>query len=262
MAPSSVNIAASKRGAIPTIACINKTTVDLGVEFDRLIAALQEYVDRYLAPVWATPAKLVSKRAPDKHAWTMVFFDSATAEDVKDLGIPADPRNVLGRHKLEHHGLPLAMVFVKSTLDAGHDVPDGDKIGMAASHELAEMLVDPGNNLWCELSEGVFCAYEVCDAVEDQHFAVHGIAMSDFVYPAYFGAFRNSKSVQFDYMKKVKRPFQILKGGYLPVKQRGSLKLMFGSADKKRAFDAEDRHLHRIGLRTEVDNPRRVRRSP
>jgi hypothetical protein len=262
MALSSVSIAASKRGAIPTIACINKTTVGLGVDFDRLIAALQEYVDRHLAPVWATPAKLVRKRAPEKHAWTMVFFDSATAKDVKDLGIPADPRNVLGRHKLEHHGLPLAMVFVKSTLNAGHNVPDGDKIGPAASHELAEMLVDPGNNLWCELSEGVFCAYEVCDAVEDEHFPVRGIAMSDFVYPAYFQVFHNSKSVQFDHMKKVKRPFQILKGGYLPIKQRGKIKLMFGSADKKRAFGAEDRDLHRIGLCTKVNSPRHARRGP
>jgi hypothetical protein len=41
---------------------------------------------------------------------------------------------------------------------------------MAASHELAETLVDPANNLWCERSKGTLFAYEVCDAVEADHF--------------------------------------------------------------------------------------------
>ena len=39
------------------------------------------------------------------------------------------------------------------------------RISIAASHELAEMLVDPGNNLWCKHGKGTLYAYEVCDAV-------------------------------------------------------------------------------------------------
>ena len=31
----------------------------LGVDFDDLIAAMQEYVDKFVAPIWATPAKLI-----------------------------------------------------------------------------------------------------------------------------------------------------------------------------------------------------------
>jgi hypothetical protein len=53
------------------------------------------------------------------------------------------------------------------------------------------MLVDPGNNLWC--GKGTLYAYEVCDAVEAKHFPVNGLAMSDFVYPAFFEAFHKRK---------------------------------------------------------------------
>jgi hypothetical protein len=244
-----VSTAAFKRGAVPTIACINKASVDFGIDFDALVAALQKYIDEHLAPVWATPAKLVKKRAPHKDAWTMMFLDSAEPEDVNDLGLPeVDPRKVLGRHKLELGGLPLALIFVKSTLSAKSTLRARDRVSVAAAHELAEMLVDPGNNLWCEFSKGTFYAYEVCDAVEEEHFSVDGIAMSDFVYPTYFDVFRKPKSAQFDHMKKVHRPFQILKHGYMPVKEGGKLRLKPGSAEKKRQFAGEDRRLHRIGI--------------
>jgi len=68
---------AFNQGEIPTIACFNKATVDLGVDFDALIAALQEYVDKYVAPVWATPAKLIKTTGFKKGAWAIVFLDDA-----------------------------------------------------------------------------------------------------------------------------------------------------------------------------------------
>ena len=249
MSTSKVARTSAQRGKIPTIACINKATVKLGVDFGALVRALQEYVNRHLAPVWATPAKLVKTSKPQKDAWTLLFVDSATAKDLKELGIPGDPRNLLGRHKLEHHGLPLALVFAKAVLASGPEVSCSDKIGIAASHELAEMLVDPGNNLWCEFPGGGFCAYEVCDAVKDEHFQVRGIAMSDFVYPAYFETTQISPSEKLDEMGKVKRPFEILERGYLPVKRNRKVKIISGSGRKTKDFQEEDRHLHRIGFK-------------
>lgn len=47
------------------------------------------------------------------------------------------------------------------------------------------MLVDPGNNLWCGHGKGTLYAYEVSDAVKAEHFPVNGLAMSDFIYPAF-----------------------------------------------------------------------------
>mgnify|MGYP001014135987 CR=1 FL=1 len=50
---------AFNQGGVPTIACFNRATTPLGVDFDKLIAAMQRYVDEHVAPVWGTPAKLV-----------------------------------------------------------------------------------------------------------------------------------------------------------------------------------------------------------
>jgi hypothetical protein len=50
------------RGHVPTIACFNRASVPMGVDFDDLIAALQVFVDEHVAPVWGTRAKLVKTR--------------------------------------------------------------------------------------------------------------------------------------------------------------------------------------------------------
>jgi hypothetical protein len=63
----------------------------------------------------------------------------------------------------------------------------------------------------------VVYAYETADPVEEAFFRLGGFAMSDFVYPAYFEAFRRPRSTQFDYLRKIRRPFQILRGSYLIV---------------------------------------------
>ncbi len=242
-----LKLPAFKRGAIPTIACINKAKTPLPIKFATLISALQAYIDGHLAPVWGTSANLVQANQPRKDAWTLMFLDSAKHVDVVLKGV--DRSKVIGQHKLEHHGLPLAMVFVEPTLHSQSGLRDRDKISVAASHELAEMLVDPGNNLWCEVSEGTFYAYEVCDPVEEKNFRVHGLWMSNFVYPAYFDLSRKPKSTWFDHMGVVDRPFQILEDGYMPIKRDGKLVVIHGSSNKKRQFAAENRELHRSEFR-------------
>jgi len=73
--------------------------------------------------------------------------------------------------------------------------------------------------------------------------------MSDFVYPAWFEGFRKPGSAQFDYAKHVKRPFQILPGGYMIVFKNGRWTQIFGSAAKARRFRQEDRRGHRSTYR-------------
>lgn len=237
-----------KRGGIPTIACINRTTVDLGVDFTSLIAALQKYVDKHLAPVWATPAKLVKSKKPRDGAWTMMFVD--TAEDIRNLHLEKifgeHAKNILAYHLFKDR--PVALVFAKTVLTGKSSLSTRDRISLAASHELAEMLVDPGNNLWCEPRKGTFYAYEVCDAVEAKHFPVNRLAMSNFVYPAFFEAFHKPRSVQFDHMKAVTHPLQILKDGYAPVRSAGRLVLL-GVPKKQRELRQENRDLHRSEFR-------------
>src|SRR2546428_14028946 len=104
MARSGVR-AAFNQGDLPKIVCFNRATVALGVDFARLIAAMQKYVDLHVAPVWATPARLIQGRGFRKGAWAMTFLDDA------------DQPGALAYHDLTPDGLPLAKVFVKTTLE-------------------------------------------------------------------------------------------------------------------------------------------------
>ncbi|HEU4402034.1 MAG TPA: hypothetical protein VFT43_08000 [Candidatus Polarisedimenticolia bacterium] len=219
---------AFNQGGVPTIACFNRATIGLGVDFNALIAAMQAFVDQHVAPVWGTPARLVKSKGFVKGAWAMVFLDNA------------DQPGALAYHDLTPEGLPQSKVFVKTTLE------NNDLVSVSASHELVEMLVDPAINLMTTGPDSrVIYAYESADPVEALSFRVNGIPMSDFVYPAYFEAFHKPGTVQFDRLKKVKRPFQILSGGYQIIFKNGKWSQIFGSASKKKRFAREDRRGHR-----------------
>src|SRR5712664_1196126 len=216
------------QGGVPTIACFNKAATPLGVDFDALIAAMQAFVDQHVMPVWGTPAKLVKSKGYVKGAWAMVFLDNA------------DQPGALAYHDLTPGGLPLSKVFVKTTL------ADGELVSVSASHELVEMLVDPAINMMTTGPDPkVMYAYESADPVEALSFNVNGIAMSDFVYPAYFEDFRKTGSVRFDHLNKINKPFQILSGGYQIIYKNGKRSQIFGSESKKKAFKHEDRRGHR-----------------
>jgi hypothetical protein len=224
---------AFNQGGVPTIACFNKAKTPLGVDFRALIAAMQVFVDRHVAPVWGTPAKLIRSRGFVRDAWAMVFLDDA------------DQPGALAYHDLTPDGLPQSKVFVKTTLE------NKDLVSVSASHELVEMLVDPAINLMTTGPDSrIIYAYESADPVEALHFRVNGIPMTDFVYPAYFETFHKSGSVKFDHLKKIRKPFQILSGGYQIIFKNGKWSQLFGSASKKRRFALEDRRGHRSKQRS------------
>jgi hypothetical protein len=221
-------------GKFPTIGCVNLATVPLGVDYAKLIVALQKYLDEHVVPIWGYPAKLVSYpniAAVPADQWQLLFLDDA------------DAANALGYHDLTKNGQPVSKIFVKTT------IADGEKVSVTASHELAEMLLDPGAQLWAQKPDGSFVAYELSDPVEEQTFDIDGIAMSNFVYPSYFESFKHPKGAKFDHLGKVKGPFQITKGGYLIVAKGGKVDEVFGSLSKGKRFQKEHRYGHRSEYR-------------
>ena len=50
-------------------------------------------------------------------------------------------------------------------------------------------------------------------------------------------------------MGKVKKPFQILPGGYAPIKKNGKFVLQAPSKKKQKELKQEDRRLHRSEFR-------------
>jgi hypothetical protein len=223
---------AFNQGTKPTIACFNQATVPLGVDLNKLISAMQNYVDNFVAPVWGTPAKLQKSTGFLKGAWAVVFLDNA------------DQAGALAYHDLTPDGLPISKVFVKTTLD------DKQLVSVSASHELVEMLVDPAINMMTTGPDPkLMYAYESADPVEELSFAVDGIEMSDFVLPSYFESFHKTGSVQFDHLDKVTKPFEVLTGGYQIIFKNGKWSQVFGSELKAKAFAKEDRRQHRSDQR-------------
>ena len=212
------------KGEKPRIAVVNKSTVDFG-NFSALVSALRKFNDVNFAPVWGTPAEIIEAKEIPKGFWGLVFLDAADAPDA------------IGYHDLTLDGLPLGKVFVKTTM------ADKASVSVTASHELVEMLVDPGINL-CALksSTGIIYALEVADPVEETDFLVDGIAMTNFVYPSWFEEFRKPGSARFDYLGLVDRPYKLLKGGYMSViKEKGKWTQIFGSKRREAAFKAQNR---------------------
>ncbi|MBS0319629.1 MAG: hypothetical protein JSR18_03740 [Proteobacteria bacterium] len=224
----------SSKAHVPTIVCGNFATVPLGVDFDALIAAMQVYVDEHVAPVWGTHARLVKGHDVKPGEWAMAFVDHA------------DHAHSLARHDLTPDGYPLARVFVKTTL------ADGNLVSVAATHELVEMLVDPAINLVTvrKHSKDVY-QYEAADPVEDLHFPVNGIEVTNFVYPTWFEEFHAEGSTRFDHMGVLTRPFQIHGMGYQGVLRDGKWIAIHGSDVKRKQFEQQDRRGRRMAQRNQ-----------
>lgn len=131
-------------------------------------------------------------------------------------------------------------VYIVATLPAGeggyHWITDtkqpysvvlnGPGWTVATSHEICEMLVDPqgsrlqaarkmeinGNTLSLDTSQ-VYYLVEVCDPCESHGYTIDGVAVSDFITPAYYHD--GSGAGRYDFMGRIKTPLDILPGGYI-----------------------------------------------
>jgi len=225
---------------VPVIACFNRSTGSMGIEFDVLIAALQRFIDEHVAPVWGTPAKLIKTTSFVRGCWALVFLDHA------------DHAKALAYHDLTPEGLPQSKVFVRTTL------ANRKPVSIASSHELVEMLVDPSVELVAtKRGSKLAYGYEAADPVEDLSFPIDGIPMTNFVYPTYFESFHKPGSVPFDHLRQLKKPFQIHVGGYQGVLANGKWTQRFGSRAKQKLFAQEDRK----GRRGEKRSATKLRRS-
>lgn len=89
-------------------------------------------------------------------------------------------------------------------------------ISAALSHEVAETIGDPSCNEWVDDMRGHEWAHELCDAVQEWGYTINGVAVSDFVLPAFFepgaGGPYNFGALQGG--PKLSAPFATAPGGY------------------------------------------------
>jgi hypothetical protein len=228
-----VRAAQAGQGGAVRIACINKAKTPLGVDFDKLTATLQKCYDQFFVPVWGYPVTLYNTTKAKPSDWQFIYFD-----DDDDDDDDADAANALGYHDLTKDGQPVSKIFVRTTID------DGEKVSVTACHELFEMAIDPVANLWAQASDGAEYAYEMCDPVEENTFDVDGVAMSNFVHPAWFEPFKYPPGAKYDHLGKLKAPYSMTKGGYMIIMKNGKVSQKMGSEAKKKRFAKEDRWGH------------------
>ena len=191
-----------------TISLLRETTLLNDNDVSAAVSALQTQVHAHFAEPWGIDAIIrFVAGPPPRGSWWIVLVDDPEQADT------------LGYHDLTDEGLPIGKAFVKTTQEAQGNWT------VTISHEVLEMLVDPGINLSVLRDEDNgkpvrLFSYEICDPCEADEFGykIDNILVSDFVYPSWFESFHSPRSVQFDYCGRIREPFQLLPGGYANVR--------------------------------------------
>jgi hypothetical protein len=200
---------------------VNKSSVVNDTDGWNAVQAVAAQINRDFFPAWGIDAKLYysgigKPLATGPGVWELIILDDS------------DQQGALGYHETTSQGLPIGYVFAKTTINAGLSWT------VTLSHECLEMLSDPDINLTCFVESGnggTLFALENCDAVEEDSLGYTiavpqppdsagnpvppvNVLVSDFVFPSWFQSFQPA-GTQFDYMKKITAPFQLLPGGYI-----------------------------------------------
>ena len=201
----------------PTVAVINVSDVARNSQVEKMVRALQRQVDEHFQPAWGIQAKLVFNEEP-LLSMKMFIKDRAADEDA----------GYLGYHFRD--GLPVTYVFAKD------DIEEKGEFSSTLSHELLEMLVDPGVNLYAfgfyrdrsGKRRKAFVPYELCDPVEADTYKIDGVPVSNFVLPEWFEPEHEDGFMQMDFRGLLNSPFSLAPGGYMDAYWNGKTKTIWG----------------------------------
>lgn len=196
------------------ISVINQTHGEIAdVDLLAAIRAVNQQVAYDFAPYWNMPATLrlegtlVQQARANAAAVVMrgdavLYVSSATSSD--------DPE---GLHDRNLRGIPYGIVYTKISEERG------DPWSVTLSHEALELIADPqGNNYVMgpgphDPRKKVFYWFEMCDPVSAQTYEIDGIAMQNFVLPAYFEP--PVPGARTNFLGADLVPFGIASGGYV-----------------------------------------------
>ena len=172
-------------------------------DLERTAAALQKQIDRDYIPLWKPKATInitvfsSLEKVPPSH-WPIILR--------ADIGTPG----AMALHQ-ERDGVPFALVTFT------------DQWTHSASHQMLEMAANPRSN-WTVSSKSVRPGdrhkvrylVQVCDPCQNLTFAysIEGVLVSDFYTPHYFDE-AAKPDVRYSFTGAIKRPRQVLSGGYL-----------------------------------------------
>ena len=214
----------------PTIAITNRSRVE-DREVRRVVAAVQKQVDLDFFPLWGWRAKLHFGPNPaPKGAMRLILKGRHGEGD-------------LGYHFIQ--GVPVTHVFT-----VGADGEPIEDWTSTFSHEVLEMIADPGVNLYAlghyrtrsGKKRNAFIAYEVCDPVQENLYEIDGVRVGDFVTPEWFEPERRRRSVKFSFKDSVHQPFALADGGYIDAMVGSRMITAWGKAARRK----RRRHRHNV----------------
>lgn len=216
----------------PTIVIVNESLDVTPERLKRVVKALQIQVDRDFFPLWGLRAKLrVGKTVPPG------------AMGITLINLNPDRDDAQGYHFVK--GLPRAEVYTRGNDDQPYTPQE---VSATLSHEVLEMIADPGVNLYArgfpikgKANFNAFVGYEVCDAVQDVVYKVDGVEVSDFVAPEWFEPEHPPGSMHFSFRRSIKRPFARTPDGYIDVLVGKRIVEKAGRTTRKRRHRMEAR---------------------
>jgi len=181
----------------------------------RLAAALQAQVDQFaVPPPYGYGLEVKGIRAGSAPSNPVSWLGQPLLPPAADdwvMGLLASPdvAGAYGYHDRTPAGLPFMKTFPLL------DIRDGHPWSVTCSHELLETLKDPEISLCAQGPDGQIWAYEVCDAVEQDHYTLLGVEVSNWVTPCYFETPQDMTGKKYDWMGLLQGPTPNLRpGGY------------------------------------------------
>jgi hypothetical protein len=185
-------------------------------------AAIQKQVTRDFAPIWGLPATVNAfadlEAVPSDYYKVVLFgepgelatrLEFAIGEQNAALVLDSfDADRVTGIHLNAFTRQPFAAVRLT------------DVWTVATSHEILEVLADPGGNRLTAArhptkpDQRVRYLVEVCDPCQSAWYTVNGVPVSDFYTPQYFEPV-SIDGFRYSFTGRLKHPLDILEGGYL-----------------------------------------------
>lgn len=206
------------------IAVTNHSTEITDFDAQTMARACAYQMQMHVAPAW------------DRNPASVIFYadEKSVPPGTHVIGLfdDSDQPGALGWHTEDAGEAIYGRVFCRPVLQNGGDALTKElSVASVLSHEVIEMFGDPNVNLWADDERGRSHAVELCDPVEANSYAVAvdttQVTVSNFVFPAWFDV-RAKSTDQFDWLKKVRRPFTLTHGGYEVYRAEGQEQQRFG----------------------------------
>jgi hypothetical protein len=240
-------------GGYVIISVINHSK-DSDARVQEVIRAINRQIADDFAPYWQMGARLRLEGRAGKKPDPQTLADMR-GDAVLYLWDGQDIDGALGYHETNFNGIPYGFVFTELASEL-----DGDWT-VTLSHEALELIADPEANLLVQgphpkEDRTVFHWFEMCDAVQDEKYAIDGVRVSNFVLPLYFTDTEENASRN-DFLgtrkaNKSLRSFGVNPGGYI------------GFYDPKvedhATFEADKRAKQRLKIKGDMKMARRGKR--